>query len=85
MRFLELFKAAGFVCQPDEADEKVTAFMERFAGRAEGGVLNDWPPEVLSEMTVGLVIRLAKQARELSPAVLTEMAERVWEAVRARD
>jgi TetR/AcrR family transcriptional regulator, repressor of fatR-cypB operon len=85
MRFLEQYAISGFICTPDESplDEDTKAFQRRFSGRKKGGVLNDWPLEVLQEMTLGLVERLARQPRKLSPALLHEIAEKTWRAVKA--
>lgn len=86
MRFLEMYKNSGFVCQPPESssDERTAAFMQRFSNRSKGGVLNDWPVDVLEEMTVGLVARLARLPRKLPGALLREIAKNMWEAVRAK-
>jgi hypothetical protein len=62
----------------------MAAFMHRFSSRSKGGVLNDWPVDVLEEMTVGLVARLARQRRKLPEALLREIARNMWEAVRAK-
>ncbi len=83
MRFLEQYESAGFACPVDEKPPELEAFGRRFSGRTEGGVLNDWPSAVLAEMTVGLVARLAKQPQRLAPAVVREIAEKMWEAVRS--
>ena len=85
MRFLEQYENAGFVCLPDESspDKKGAEFERRFRGKSKGGVLNNWPDEVLKELTLGVVGRLAKQPRKLTPAILRNVAEKVWEAVRA--
>jgi AcrR family transcriptional regulator len=88
MRFLEQYEVAGFVCSPEknlQPGESQTDFERRFSSRSQGGVLNDWPPEVIYELTLGLVIRLAKQPRTLTLAVLREVAEKVWEVVKAPD
>ena len=85
MRFLEQYKSAGFPCETGETplDDKTAAFQERFSGRSQGGVLQDWPPRVLEQMTVGLVTRLASEPAELDGDLLAEIGERVWESVRA--
>jgi AcrR family transcriptional regulator len=67
LRFLDQYESAGFVCLPDQdaqPDKVRTEFERRFSGRSKGGVLNDWPPEVLQELTLGLVARLAKQTKK---------------------
>jgi AcrR family transcriptional regulator len=85
MRFLEQYESAGFICRPGEKSPELLAFGQRFSGRANGGVLKDWPPEVLETLTIGVVVRLAKQPRTLSPAILREIAEKMWEVVRAEE
>jgi AcrR family transcriptional regulator len=88
LRFLDQYENAGFVCRPDKnsrPDRERTEFERRFRSRSKGGVLNDLPPEVIQELTLGLAARLAKQPRKLGPSVLRSVAEKVWEAVRATD
>ena len=88
MRFLEQYETAGFICQPGEdaqSDKEMAKFERRFRGQSRGGVLNDLPPEVIYELTFGVVARLAMQPRKLTPAVLRTVAERMWDAVRAKD
>jgi len=88
MRFLEQYETAGFICLPDKnakSGKEQTEFERLFVSRSKGGVLNDWPPEVIHELTLGLVTRLAKQPRKLAPGVLREVAEKVWETVKATD
>ncbi len=87
MRFLEQYENAGFTCPPTQGtspDERIAAFMRRFTNRSKGGVLNEWPLEVLQEMTIGLEARLAKLPRKLPAALLHEIAESMWEAIRAK-
>lgn len=85
MHFLDQYKMAGFVCQADSLDAEVAAFERRFATRSKGGILMNWPREVLEEITFGLIERLAKRPRKLSPAVLHEIAEKMWQAVCASE
>ena len=86
LRFLEQCRIAGFDCTFGEApfDERDAAFERRFRGRSKGGVLDDLPREVLQEMTMGLVERLASQPKKLSAKVLRAVAEKVWESIRAK-
>jgi AcrR family transcriptional regulator len=86
MRFLEQYEHAGFVCKPDpgSSDSQIAAFAQRFSGRSKGGVLNDWPTDVLEIMTLGLVARLAKLPRKLPANLLSEIAESMWDALRAK-
>lgn len=86
LRFLDQYESAGFHCRPDKnspPDKNQTEFERRFRSRSKGGVLNDLPQEVLRELTLGLAQRLAKQPRKLTSSVLRDVAEKVWEAVRA--
>lgn len=88
LRFLDQYENAGFPCQPDtnsDLDKERAEFERRFRSRKKGGVLNDLPPEVIQELTFGLVARLAKQPRKLNDETLRSVAENMWDAVRARD
>lgn len=86
MHFLEQYKNAGFACQSElnVSDKRVAAFAQRFSSHSKGGVLNEWPGDVLQEITLGLIERLARLPRKLSSAVLREIAESLWEQVRAK-
>ncbi len=86
MRFLEQYKNAGFPCQPElnAADQRIVAILKRFCSHSKGGVLNEWPAEVIEQITIGLIERLAQLPRKLSSAVLREIAESLWEQVRAK-
>jgi len=84
MRFLEQYETAGFVCHPDgnrHPDE--IEFERRFRSQSKGGALNDLPPEVIYELTLGVVARLARLPKKLAPGTLRRVAEKVWEAVKA--
>jgi TetR/AcrR family transcriptional regulator, repressor of fatR-cypB operon len=85
VRFYEQYELAGFGCMPDKVgdDPRAMALSEFFSSRSRGGVLKEWPPEVLEEMTVGLVTRLASQPKKISKSLLREIAEATWEAVKA--
>lgn len=88
LRFLDQYESAGFVCLPDKTsqpDKLRTEFERRFRARSKGGVLNELPPTVIQELTLGLAARLAKQPRNLAPRVLRNVAEKVWESVRATE
>jgi TetR/AcrR family transcriptional regulator, repressor of fatR-cypB operon len=86
MHFLEQYKNAGFACQPElnASNQRIAAFARRFSSRSKGGVLNEWPGDVLQEMTIGLIERLARLPRKLPSAVLREIAESLWEQVRSK-
>jgi AcrR family transcriptional regulator len=88
MRFLHQYETAGFICRPEKAphhDQQAIEFQRRFRSQSNGGVLNDLPPEVIQELTIGVVERLARQPRKLAPATLRTVAEKMWEAVKAGD
>jgi AcrR family transcriptional regulator len=86
MRFYEQYAHAGFTCAAETTptDERAAAFAQRFSSRAKGGVLNDWPPEVINEFTLGFVVRLAQQPRKLPESLLREIADSVWQIVKAK-
>ena len=86
MRFFEQFSHAGFTCTSETSpeDERAAAFFHRFSSRSKGGVLKEWPPEVLNELTVNLIVRLAGQQRTLSELQLREIAESMWQVVKAK-
>jgi len=87
MRFYDQYKHAGFACAPDvkQEDERTTAYARRFSSKSKGGVLNEWPAEVLQEITLNLVIRLASQPRKLPEPLLLEIAEGIWQMVKAKE
>jgi len=86
MRFYEQYTHAGFTCTPENAptDERTAVFTRRFSSQSKGGVLKEWPPEVLNELTINLVVRLAGQPRKLPEPLLREIAENMWQVVKAR-
>jgi AcrR family transcriptional regulator len=86
MRFYEQYTHAGFTCAPETApaDERAAAFAHRFSSQSKGGVLNEWPPEVINELTLNLVVRLASQPRKLPVPLLREIADSIWQAVKAK-
>ena len=85
MRFYEQYQHAGFACTPEQAatDERSVAFAKRFSSKSRGGVLKEWPSDVLEEMTLGVVTRLARQPKKIATPLLREIAESMWEMVRA--
>ena len=87
MRFYEQYKHAGFPCVPETSygHERADAFARRFSSKSKGGVLNEWPSEVIEEMTLGLIARLASQTRKHPKPLLLEIAAGVWDAVRAKE
>jgi AcrR family transcriptional regulator len=86
MRFLEQYKNAGFTCQPElnTANDRIAVFMQRYSSRSKGGVFNEWPPDVIQEVTIGFVERLARLPRKLPSVVLHEIPESLWEQVRSK-
>ena len=87
MRFLEQYESAGFAKPnpPRRVPEPEVQFLTRFRGRAEGGVLRDWPVEVLHNLTVEVAARLAKEPRSLSSSLLREIGEEIWGMIRAQE
>jgi AcrR family transcriptional regulator len=85
MRFFELCEQAGFGCPPGHADkdERAIGLAKRFSGRSHGGVLRDWPADVLQEMTLGLVARLAAQPKRIAEPMLREIAQGLWQTLKA--
>lgn len=85
MRFYEQYEHAGFACSPEASpDERVAAFALRYSSGSKGGVLNEWPTDVLEEMTLGLIARLASHDRKLPKGLLREIAEAIWDMVKAK-
>ncbi len=86
MRFYEQYTHAGFTCAPEtvKKDERAAAFAHRFSSQSNGGVLNEWPPEVLNELTLNLVFRLAGQPRKRPEPLLREIADSIWQVVKAK-
>jgi TetR/AcrR family transcriptional regulator, repressor of fatR-cypB operon len=85
MRFYQLCEHAGFACAADHAnkDQRSASFARRFSGKSHGGVLKDWPNDVMEEMTIGLVTRLAAQQKRINEPLLREIAQSTWEMVKA--
>jgi AcrR family transcriptional regulator len=86
MRFYDQYAHAGFTCAPEptEEDERAAAFAHLFSSKSKGGVLNEWPSEVINELTLGLVIRLAAQPRKVPETLLREIADSLWQIVKAK-
>jgi AcrR family transcriptional regulator len=89
-RFLDQYENSPYGCAPNSADKAepiaepdvlTTEFTKLFRSRKRGGVLNDLPPDVIYEMTVGLAARLAKRTKPLSRAALSQVAETLWTAI----
>ncbi len=86
MRFFNLCKQAGFSCTvaPANRDERFSIFAKRFSSRSRGGVLRDWSSDVIEEMTLGLIERLAARPKKIAESQLLEIAQSVWETVKAK-
>lgn len=86
MRFYEQYENAGFPCASESEDEdlRVKTYARFFSSRSKGGVLNEWPAEVIQELTLNVVNRLASQPRRLPEPLLREIAGGMWETVKAK-
>ncbi len=86
MRFYEQYEHAGFACSTEtsQEDERLVAFARHFSSRSKGGVLNEWPIAVVEELTIGFVVRLASQTRKLPEPLLREIADGLWQMVKAK-
>jgi AcrR family transcriptional regulator len=89
-RFLDQYENSPYGCAPNSADnfepiaeaDALTAELIRlFRSRKRGGVLNNLPPDVVYELTLGLASRLAKKAKPLPRAALSQVAETLWKAI----
>jgi AcrR family transcriptional regulator len=85
MRFYEQYEHAGFTCTAPAKEEaaRVKDFAHIFSNKSKGGVLNEWPHEVLQELTLNTINRLASQPRKLPEALLLEIANKLWDVVKA--
>ena len=86
MRFYEQYEHAGFHCasEAEHDDMRVKTYARLFSSKSEGGVLRDWPAEVIQELTLNVVNRLASQPRRLPESTLLEIAHSMWELLRAK-
>ena len=86
MRFLEQCELAGFTCEPLETKSpEQKEFARRFGSRSKGGVMKDWPDDLLNELTLNMVQRLARLPKRLPAPVLHEVAMAMWDAASAPD
>ena len=85
MRFYEQYQHAGFPCASEVGDDdmRVEAYARLFSSKSQGGVLKDWPAEVIQELTLNTVTRLASQPRPLPESMLLEIARNMWDLLRA--
>ena len=83
MRFYEQYEHAGFSCRTLSSEEtvRVKAYARLFSGKSKGGVLNDWPADVIQELTLNTINRLASQSKKLPEPLLLEIADKLWEMV----
>jgi AcrR family transcriptional regulator len=87
LRFLQQYKSAGFTMPKDIAlslQAEAREMQKRYGGRAVGGVLEDLPPDVIEELTLGTIERLARLPHKISDKMLHQLAEGMWELVRAK-
>jgi TetR/AcrR family transcriptional regulator, repressor of fatR-cypB operon len=85
LRFVHLYEDAGFPI-PEIAlrpPSEVIQFQQRYRAQSQGGVLADLPSYVLDEMSLGLIARLAGNGKKLTADVVREIAERVWDSLKA--
>ena len=83
LRFWEQYEATGMPVLAEKRlplSAEAEEFQRVFRGKSEGGVLLDLAAEVLAEMTLGLVSRLARMEKKLSDATLQLVAEQMWRA-----
>jgi AcrR family transcriptional regulator len=87
MEFLERYANAGFSCKSSggPVSPAVLTIQKYFRGRSEGGLLKDWPKDLIEEMTFGLLKRLARQSEDLPDNVLVQVAESVYREVAAEE
>ena len=85
MRFYEQYEHAGFPCasEIENDDVRVKSYARLFSGKSKGGVLKEWPAEVIQELTLNVVSRLAGQPRRLPESMLLEIARSMWELLKA--
>ena len=83
MRFYEQYEHSGFTCNTpgDEETVRVKSYARLFSSKSKGGVLNDWPAEVLQELTLNTINRLASQSKKLPEPLLLEIANKLWKLV----
>ncbi len=85
MRFYEQYEHAGFPCAPAiKGDTRVQTYARLFSSKSQGGVLNEWPAEVVQELTLNVVNRLASQPHRLPESMLLEIAGSMWELLKAK-
>ena len=84
---MHLYEDAGFRIPETESQPpiEVVDFQHRYSGKSRGGVFADLPPSVIDEMSLGLIARLAAGPKKLTPAVIHDIAERVWNSLRPQD
>jgi AcrR family transcriptional regulator len=64
-------------------DPNYAFLVNSFKPKTQGGFLKDLPIDVLAELSIGVAGRLANQPEELSPDVLSAVAEICWQSVAA--
>jgi hypothetical protein len=90
-RFLELYENSPFKDSFEASGEQVAAkttqdrLLKLFGPKKSGGILKNFPPDVIEELSLGLAARLAKKRETLKPAMLRKVAATAWEALVADD
>jgi len=87
MKFLDQYENSPYCgSSPDsealvQQDQNIALLLNLFRPKRAGGVLKNLPPEVISELTIGVAARLAKRVKPLRTPVLEEIAASCWKAV----
>ena len=87
LRFLEQYELAGLAGSSADPvhDPQELELLQRFTSRSKGGDLNELPPEIHQELSLGVATRLARMPAPLDADTLRRTAESIWESIRARN
>ena len=88
LRFLHQFESAGFNPPPEDTivmNREANEFQQRYLSKFKGGVLKDLHPDVIKELTLGTIERLARLPKKLQDKELRELAEGMWVLVSAKE
>jgi TetR/AcrR family transcriptional regulator, repressor of fatR-cypB operon len=66
-----------------QQDQNFALLTNLFRTKSAGGPLKNLPLEALSELTIGVAVRLAKRNKPLSRNILEQIAASCWQAVTA--
>jgi TetR/AcrR family transcriptional regulator, repressor of fatR-cypB operon len=86
-KFLDQYENSPYSCSAHDItalvqqDPNYIQLMHLFRSKSAGGPLKNLPLEALSELTIGVAARLAKQVKPLKTSVLEEVAASCWKAV----